>query len=128
MSKILLIDDYKTSRELLTNLLQKKGFLVDPAPDGETGLTLAQKSSYDLVLIDLILPRISAYTLIEQLLGFNPPVSIQKLVILYTVGSDDLLQPIKELGVVNFVLKSTTNQEAIISQIEKLCPITPTVA
>ena len=123
MSKILLIDDYKTSRDLLQDLLQKRGYQVDPAKDGEEGYQLAQQSAYDLILVDLVLPRTSAYSLIQQLLRHSSPVPPKQLAILYTVGSENLLEPIKELGITNFILKSTTNQDAIISQVTNLCPL-----
>lgn len=125
MSKILLIDDYKTSRDLLSDLLKEKGYQVDSAKDGEEGYSLVQKSPYDLILIDLVLPRLSAYSLIQELQKLPNPVDINSIAILYTIGSDELLNPIKDLGVTNFILKSTTDQESIISHVTKLCPPSP---
>src|SRR3972149_2994428 len=72
MKKILIIEDYKLARELFQTLLTDKGYEVDTAIDAEEGLEKAKINNYDFVLIDLILPRMSSYTLISEMKTFLP--------------------------------------------------------
>ncbi|OGC98046.1 hypothetical protein A2634_02670 [Candidatus Amesbacteria bacterium RIFCSPHIGHO2_01_FULL_48_32] len=117
VKKILLIDDYKVSRDLLQGLLAERGLMVHSAKDGEDGLKLAFEDKYDLILIDLILPRLSTFSVVETML--KPPLAlpVDRIAILYTVGSEEMLEPVRELGVRKFVLKSTVDQKKLIGEI-----------
>ena len=57
MNKILIIEDDKNIQRLLSLELKHKGYMVSSAYDGEEGLELFKKNSYDVVLLDLMLPK-----------------------------------------------------------------------
>lgn len=57
MSKILVIDDEETVRDLISILLTNNGFEVVTAKDGEDGLKIFNESTFDLVITDLIMPK-----------------------------------------------------------------------
>ncbi len=60
-ARILLVEDDPVSRDLLASLLVSKGYEVDTADDGFSGLRLAQDSAYDLVFVDYHLPEMDGY-------------------------------------------------------------------
>ncbi|WP_147695769.1 response regulator, partial [Vogesella mureinivorans] len=54
---ILLIEDNRNISEMVGEYLERKGFGVDYASDGADGLRLAVENSYDVIVLDLMLPR-----------------------------------------------------------------------
>jgi len=58
MKKILLIEDNELNRDMLSRRLQKRGYEVVTAVDGETGITMAQAEAPALILMDVTLPGI----------------------------------------------------------------------
>src|SRR5213082_231772 len=58
MKKILLIEDNQLNRDMLSRRLQKRGYEVVTAVDGETGITMAQAEAPALILMDVSLPGI----------------------------------------------------------------------
>jgi two-component system OmpR family response regulator len=76
--KVLVVeDDEKTALFLLRNL-QEEGFDVDKAGDGKRGLHLALTKSYDVLIIDIMLPKLDGLSVIEELRrkGIHTPVII----------------------------------------------------
>src|SRR5689334_25227409 len=66
-SRILIADDEQPIRELLTNSLSSKGYAVDSAADGAEALEQLQKQQFDLVLLDIWMPRKSGLDVLSEL-------------------------------------------------------------
>lgn len=67
MSRILLIEDNEMNRDMLSRRLQKKGFEVMVASDGEQGMKMVHDESPDLILMDISLPGKDGYTCTREL-------------------------------------------------------------
>jgi two-component system, cell cycle response regulator DivK len=67
VSKILLVEDNETNRDLLSRRLERKGFLVITADDGEQGYSLAHSARPDLILMDISLPAMNGWEVIQLL-------------------------------------------------------------
>jgi len=74
--RILLVDDDSTVRDSLNNVLQSEGYLVIPADNGQQALDLANKSSVDLVLLDLNMPVKNGWDTFEQLTREHPLIPV----------------------------------------------------
>jgi CheY-like chemotaxis protein len=61
MSKILLVEDNEMNRDMLTRRLERKGFEVVIAVDGQAGIDMASSASADIILMDLSLPVIDGW-------------------------------------------------------------------
>jgi CheY-like chemotaxis protein len=61
MSKLLLVEDNEMNRDMLTRRLERKGFEVVIAVDGQAGIDMATSSSPDIILMDLSLPVIDGW-------------------------------------------------------------------
>jgi len=74
--QLLLVDDEQRLSKSLSQVLKKKGYAVDTAADGETGLDMAVTGIYDILILDRILPRRDGMSLLKEfrLLGFDTPV------------------------------------------------------
>lgn len=66
-SRILIVDDEERIRRLLRMYLEKEGYLIDEAEDGETALEMALEQDYDLILLDLMLPGIDGIEVCSRL-------------------------------------------------------------
>ena len=67
MKKILIADDKATSRELLRTVLERQGYAVTEAADGEEALQKALAETPDLILLDLQMPRRTGYEVLGEL-------------------------------------------------------------
>ena len=72
--KALVVEDDAVTREALVAILENEGCIVDVAADGQIGMGLLSSERYDVVLLDLVLPKISGTDIMEQLLCTNPQV------------------------------------------------------
>src|SRR5210317_2099909 len=67
MSKILLVEDNEMNRDMLTRRLERKGFEVVIAVDGQAGIDMAASSNPDIILMDLSLPVIDGWEATRQI-------------------------------------------------------------
>ncbi len=67
MSKILLLEDNEMNRDMLSRRLERKGFEVVMAVDGQAGVDMASSSNPDLILMDLSLPIIDGWEATRQI-------------------------------------------------------------
>jgi len=67
MSRILLVEDNEMNRDVLSRLLQRRGYSVLFAEDGETAVALAKAERPDLILMDISLPQMDGYQATQAL-------------------------------------------------------------
>lgn len=78
MSKILIVEDEMAIRDLIKIELESRGYQCEVASDGEMGADLLEKQAYDLVLLDIMLPEVDGYELLEYIkqIGEMPTIFI----------------------------------------------------
>ena len=76
MSSILIIDDKDSLRKMLTQTLTTEGYQVESAKDGKSGLELARRKQYDLVLTDLKMPDISGIEVLKNVKEMDVDTSV----------------------------------------------------
>jgi DNA-binding response OmpR family regulator len=64
---LLLVDNEPRSRNIVAEFLREEGYQVDEADDGVSALQLLNKKSFDLLICDLLMPRISGFDVIAQM-------------------------------------------------------------
>src|SRR6184192_2956659 len=64
--RVLLVEDHKPLRRALKQGLEEEGFAVDAAADGEEGDFKARTAEYDVIILDLMLPKIDGLTLLQK--------------------------------------------------------------
>lgn len=98
--KILLVEDDRKIALFIRKGLTEKSYDVDIAEDGEKGERLAEENSYHAILIDIMIPRKSGFSLCKCIRTFNPTVPIMMLTALdstedklrgFDAGADDYL-------------------------------------
>jgi len=98
--KILVIEDEKKVLKLLKEGLEAENYLVDTALDGETGYVLASSNNYDVIILDILLPKKDGITILKEIrsANINTPVllltaksSVEDKVEGLDCGADDYL-------------------------------------
>jgi len=77
--KILIVEDEKLLADSIKSLLEKKGFEVDVAYDGESGEEFAELGIYDLLILDIMLPKMNGYEVAKRIRGKRIGVPILML-------------------------------------------------
>jgi DNA-binding NtrC family response regulator len=76
MPKILIIDDEKSIRKTLREILEYEKYLVDEATDGMEGISLLQKEKYDVILCDIKMPKMDGIEVLEKITELNNDVPV----------------------------------------------------
>ncbi|MBU2574448.1 MAG: response regulator [Elusimicrobia bacterium] len=118
--KILIVEDSKTMSVVLKEVLESEGYTVSLAGDGVTGIALARREMPDLLLLDLLLPKLNGYEVCNTLKRDNSTRHIQVLVI-STMSSPESMEKAKLCGAKNF-MKKPYNLEDLLREIKKLLP------
>ena len=101
--RILVVDDDLAIRVLLQAVLKRLNFSVDLAEDGQSGLDKVGANAYDLVLLDLMMPRVNGYEFIEQM---KTSEMIHKPhIIVFTAAGQRGVEKIPPNSVCNSILK-----------------------
>jgi DNA-binding NtrC family response regulator len=76
MKRILIVDDHKEIRDLLSKFFLLNGYEVDTAEDGETAMEKVRRKGYDLVVTDYSMPKMDGMDLLRRLKMENPSLSV----------------------------------------------------
>jgi len=119
--RILVIEDEKKTAAFLAKGLREAGFVVDVAPDGEAGLAATRASKFDLLIVDIMLPKKDGWALVEELRD----AKVQTPVIFLT-ARDSVRDRVKglELGADDYVVKPFAFSE-LLARVRSLLRRTP---
>jgi DNA-binding NtrC family response regulator len=109
-ASILVVDDEASIRESLEVLLSLENYAVTTAADGDEGLSLLDRESFDLILLDLALPGLSGLELLPQFKERQPDLPIIMITAYGTV--DNVVEAIRA-GAENFIQKPWDNEKLL---------------
>lgn len=115
--KILIVEDDQFLREFYQELLGEEGYLTDVAVDGETGLSKIKEGVYDLILLDIMLPKKDGIQILKELKA-SPPVHKLTIVILTNLGQDTVIKECFELGAEGYLIKSALNPDQVLQEVK----------
>jgi DNA-binding response OmpR family regulator len=118
MSLVLYIEDTEDQRDLVRMMLEMYGLRVDSAPDGEAGMALIDELAPDLVIVDLGMPRMDGYRVIQRMRSEPATRDIPILVLSAWTGAKHM-QRAHEAGADAFVCKPF-EVETLISEVRQL--------
>src|SRR5690606_23366028 len=101
---VLVVDDEKMIRSLLKMSLQRMGYEVTTAEDGAEALELFQTNSFDLILLDILMPQVDGFTVCSEVRR----VSDVPIVMLTALNRPDDIVRGLELGADNYITKPFT--------------------
>lgn len=116
--KILIIEDDEALVKMYTIKFKHEGFNIDYALDGEIGLIKLQKKEYDLILLDLMLPKINGFQVLETLRKSNY-INKDKIVIAITnLSLYEDRKRVSDLGANGYVIKANLTPREIVEKIK----------
>lgn len=121
MNKILIIEDEKMTAQAVKEALELNGMSADIAEDGIKGIELVKKIEYDLILLDLKMPKLSGEDVLREIRKIRPYI----MVIVYTNFSEFAdIKSLVNIGIDGYVNKgSDADLKKLVNMIkEKLEP------
>jgi DNA-binding response OmpR family regulator len=116
---ILIIEDEKPLSHALQMKLLNEGYAVIIAEDGQEALDLIRAQKFDLLLLDIIMPRMDGFTLLEMLKKAGKFNTLPVLV-LSNLGQEEDIQKARALGVTDYLVKANSPISSIIAKINHL--------
>ena len=111
--KIVIVEDDRFLSLVLKGRLEKEGYNVIPAYDGEEGLALIKKELPSLVVLDLVMPKMTGFELLERL-STDPQISRIPVVVASNLGQESDIQKAKNLGVRDYYVKVQTSVDELV--------------
>jgi len=116
---ILIVEDDKFLRELISQKLVKEGYNISQAIDGEEGLKKIKEEKPDLVLLDLILPGIDGFEVLARIKEEQEVTKIP-IIVLSNLGQKEDVEKGIGLGAVDYLVKAHFTPGEIIEKIKRI--------
>lgn len=114
---ILIVDDEKPMARALELKLGKLGFKTKTAFNGEEALKILEKEKFDLILTDLVMPKVDGFGILEALKSKKDKTPV---IVSSNLGQEEDLKRAKALGAKDYFVKSDTPITKVIEHIEKV--------
>lgn len=113
--KLIIVEDEKPMIKALTAKLKSEGYEVENASDANEFFQKISKESFDLILLDLMLPGVSGFEILERLKnkGIKTPVIIAS-----NLSQQEDKERVDKLGVSDYIVKSDTSLTEIVNKIK----------
>jgi DNA-binding response OmpR family regulator len=118
-NKVLVVEDETFLVKIYTVKLKKEGYDVNIATDGEQAVKLAGEVKPDLILLDLILPKMNGFEALEQIrataTGKNTPV-----IVLSNLGQEEDIKRAELLGATDYLVKANFSIQEVIAKMAEV--------
>lgn len=119
MAKIMLVEDDKSLREIYSIRLVAEGYNIVSAGDGEEALGLAVQEKPDLIISDVMMPKISGFDMLD-ILRSTPETKDIKVIMMTALSSDEQRQRSEALGAAKHLVKSQCGIEDVINAVHEV--------
>ena len=118
-SRILVIDDSTTNIVLLEAILAEKGYIIETALNAKEAFLRIEKQVPDLILLDLLMPKVSGFDFLEQLRSDERTSKTPVIVISAITTDDENTRKINDLQTVDF-LRKPIDIQYLINRVEEI--------
>ena len=116
--KILLIEDEELMIDLLQRKLTKEGYEILVARDGEEGLKVMREVRPDLILLDIIMPKMGGFEVMEEM-GKNKELKKIPVIVISNSGQPVELDKAQKLGAKDWLIKTEFNPQEVVDKVIK---------
>jgi DNA-binding response OmpR family regulator len=123
MKKILLVEDDPFLIDIYQKKLKNSAFEVDVANDGEKVLEILKEKNFDLMLLDIVLPKIDGWKALEEIGKMKKEkkdLEKMKIVIWSNLGEKEDIKKGLSLGATSYLIKANFTPSEVVKEIEKL--------
>lgn len=114
--KILIIEDEESLVELLVTKLTKEGYEIETAYNGEDGYGKIEKFNPDLILLDIVMPKMDGYEVLEKMKENNLKVPV---IVISNSGQPVEIEKTRKLGAVDHLIKTEFNPDDVLTMVLK---------
>lgn len=116
---VLIVDDDITLLEMYVERIKAEGAVVLQAKDGEEALSVTKEGKPDIILLDVMMPKMDGFSVLEHLKADSDTNSIP-VIILTALADDSKRKRGEDLGASGYIVKSETLPIDVIQKIKKL--------
>ncbi|MEK9152585.1 MAG: response regulator [Patescibacteria group bacterium] len=116
--KVLIVEDDRFLQKILLTKFEKEGFDVRGAADGEQAMQAILAETPNLVLLDLILPKMSGFELLSEM-KTNERMKSIPVIILSNLSQEEDITRARELGAINFLTKADISIHAVVEKVKE---------
>ena len=123
MKKILIVEDDPFLIDIYTTKLKDSGFSVEVAKEGESALRKLNEEKFDLLLLDIVLPQIDGWEILEKVKSQKSKVkSLEnlKIVILSNLGQKEEVEKGLKLGATKYLIKAHHTPSEVVEEIKEV--------
>jgi len=122
--KILLIEDEEVLSDLLQKKLEENGYEVTVAFDGEEGFDIMKKQRPDLVLLDIVMPKMGGFEVMEEMNKIpRLKLSVLPVVIVSNSGQTVEIEKAQDLGIRDFLVKTQFDPQEVVDKVNKILSV-----
>ena len=119
MSKVMIVEDDESLREIYSIRLTAEGYAVVSAHDGEEALAVAVRERPDLIVSDVMMPKISGFDMLD-ILRSTPETRNIKVIMMTALSSDDQRERGENLGADRYLVKSQVGIEDVVNVVHEV--------
>jgi DNA-binding response OmpR family regulator len=117
--RILVVEDEAPLRELYVSILTDEGYAVDSAADGDEGYQKMYQGGYNLVMLDIMLPKLDGLKILEKLNTVSKPLKPNNAVVLLTnLGQDLVVAKAVQYNVRGYMMKSDYTPDQVVKEVK----------
>lgn len=116
---LLIIEDDEILLRALYLTFHGSNYTIATAGDGDTGLKMAERLKPNIILLDLLLPKMNGFDFLKYAKA-NPVLKDIPVIVLSNLGDEESITKAKGFGAINYFVKSGTNLEDLNNQVSKL--------
>jgi len=117
--RVIIIDDDLYIRELYVEVLKNQGYTVDSAVNGEDAYNKLKNGGYDLILLDIMMPKMDGLQVMDALRKNPPPVKNGPILLLTNLDHEPLVKDALSKGASAFIIKADITPEVLMEQVKK---------
>lgn len=116
-TKILVVEDETFLVKIYSVKLKKEGYDVTLATDGEEAIKMAAETKPDLILLDLILPKLNGFEALEEIRK-NASLKKTPVIVLSNLGQEEDIKRAESLGATDYLVKANFSIQDVVSKIK----------
>lgn len=122
---VLIVEDDEFLRSLAAKRLEKDGFNIQVAVDGETAVATAKEVKPDVIVLDLLLPGLDGFEVLEKLKA-DEGLKAVPVIVFSNLGQKEDIERAQYLGAVSFLVKSNFTLDDLLEKVrEQLAAVRP---
>jgi two-component system response regulator ResD len=117
MRKILIAEDDFFIRDIYSKVFSLSGYDVNVAVDGADALEKIKAQQYDMILLDIMMPRMTGIDVLKNVRALSTPAKSTPIFIITNLGQQNVIEQAFKLGMDGYILKSQVSPQQIVEEI-----------